>query len=41
MRYEIEHDVNRVKSFDALKIAEILGLDKSIILKAREILDKN
>ncbi len=41
MRYELVHDVDRVKSFDALKIAEILGLDKSIIAKAKCFVNKS
>jgi len=38
MRYEIEHDINRDSSYDALKIAEILGLDKNIITQAERFL---
>ena len=40
MIYEIEQNKNRTKSYDALKIAEILGLDKSIINYAKNILNK-
>ena len=38
MRYEIEHDINRDSSYDALKIAEILGLDDNIIKEAKKFL---
>ena len=42
MEYEIEHDSNRDKSYDALKIAKILGLDENIIAKAEHFLkEKN
>ena len=40
MRYEIEHDVNRDSSYDALKIAEILGLNRNIIKQAERFLKK-
>jgi len=38
MRYEIEHDIKRNSCFDALRIAEILGLDNSIITYAEKFL---
>jgi DNA mismatch repair ATPase MutS len=38
MRYEIEHDTNRDSCYDALKIAEILGLEKNIITQAERFL---
>jgi DNA mismatch repair ATPase MutS len=38
MRYEIEHDINRASTYDALKIAEILGLDREIIKEAEKFL---
>jgi DNA mismatch repair ATPase MutS len=40
MKYEIQHDVNRESSYDALKIAKILGLDDYIIAQAEEFLKK-
>ena len=39
MRYEIEHDSKRDTSYDALKIAEILGLDRNIIKQAEKLLN--
>ncbi|MCP4179136.1 MAG: hypothetical protein GY756_15355 [bacterium] len=38
MRYEIEHDIKRDSCYDALKIAEILGLDNKIITQAEKFL---
>ncbi|MCF7790626.1 MAG: hypothetical protein K9M56_01385 [Victivallales bacterium] len=40
MQYEIEHDTNRASCYDALKIAEILGLDTNIIKQAKKYLAK-